>query len=177
MSDEMLIESTEEFDPKALGEKLAEKVDAEEARVEAELAAEQAEEESLPDIPEDQRQILEALGEYLAKVQSALGETQEIRPCHFCHGMGFNPISILPDAHSHPCDDCAGIGRVATGSLVLGNETAMCASCNGAGFIRNVPAATVPSTVEETAAPYVLSTEEIERIAADARARVGVNAA
>lgn len=165
-------------DPRQVGEKLREMVEAEAAAAEAETPADEPD----PDNPDDEetvgnRAIIEALGNYLGVVQSVMGEDAPITPCVFCQGFGFNSIELLADTHSHRCEDCGGHGRVHTGSLVPGNETRTCDSCRGTGFQTDSPVATIPQPETEPQVPHILSPAEVEQIAAQARANVGGQAA
>lgn len=177
MSEEITPETIGGFDPRAAGERIAELV-----AQETEDEEEEAEGESEPAEPEEETDpqqvaIMQALGEYLSVVQANLPEDVTVKPCHFCHGFGFNPIAALQAPGIDRCAVCGGIGVVATGSLVNGNETCMCSNCKGTGF--KAETGTGLEIVQPDGAPAVrmLSEAEIQEIAAQAQARAGVNAA
>lgn len=167
-----------ELDPRGVGEKLSAMVAAEAAAAEAETPEPDEDEEGAEDEESAANiAIMEALGEYLGKVQAIMGENAPVSPCVFCHGFGFNSIELLPDSHSHRCEHCGGHGRVYTGSLVIGNETRACEECRGTGFATDSTLASVLPVEVEPEGPKILSQAEVEQIAAEARARVGASAA
>lgn len=174
---EITPESIEEFDAKSIGEKIAALADASEAEALAETPEDEDEEGADDEGDPRQVAIMHALGEYLGVVQDNLPEGVEVKPCHFCHGFGFNPIAALQAPGIDRCAVCGGIGVVATGSLVVGNETCMCPNCKGTGF--KAETGTGPEIVQPEGAPAVrmLSEAEIQEIAARAQAMAGVNAA
>ena len=170
-------EDQETIDPRSVGEKIREMVKAEAAAMEAETVEEPDE----PD-PEDEPEkaidpLTAALIAYIGSVQEILGPGVPIHPCPYCQGKGFEPMTLNKDPHSEVCSECDGYGRVATGSFVSGNETRMCVHCSGAGY---VPERAVTILGDDTT-PFepvrVLTPEEVERIAADARTRVGIEGA
>ena len=170
-------ETPPEIDAQSTGEKLAAMVAAEAEAAEAETPEDEEEEAGEDNEGKMDARILEALGNYLQTVSEVIGDSMPVTPCAFCHGFGFNALEILPDSHSHRCENCGGHGRVYTGSLVPGNETKPCDECRGSGFKTELPQAVTPPAPEEPAPLAILSAEEVQRIADDARARAGVNAA
>lgn len=177
MTEEITPEAIEEASPKEIGERISAMVEEEAARAEAETPDEDEEGAEEEEIDPRQRAIMQGLGEYLEIVQANLPEGVTVNPCVFCHGFGFNPIELRKSPHHEQCPDCGGQGRYATDSFVPGNENAMCLTCNGRGFVNlnNAPVAVAPVNTPE---PFpVLTAEEVQRIAAEAQARAGVNAA
>jgi hypothetical protein len=160
------------IDPKTTGEKLREMVEAEAAAAEAEPDPEEPPEEEEEIAPDRIDPLTAALGRYVGEISQILGPEIPIIPCPYCQGKGFEPLLLEHDPHSVVCPECKGYGQVATGSYVQGNEVRMCQNCNGAGYKPDAPVvATIPAAPE--AEPLrVLTPEEVERIAADARAKV-----
>jgi hypothetical protein len=176
MSDEPATEAEEpetaEMDAKSLGEKIKEKVEAEASKYETEPEPEEPPEEEEEKAPDKIDPLTAALGRYVGEISQILGPEIPIIPCPYCQGKGFEPLLLEHDPHSVICPECKGYGQVATGSYVQGNEVRMCSHCNGAGYKPDAPVvATLPAAPD--AEPLrVLTPEEVERIAADARAKV-----
>lgn len=54
--------------------------------------------------------------------------------------IGLPDVSnYAPSATERICDDCRGLGKVRTGSMVANNETAKCDACNGKGYVASRP--------------------------------------
>lgn len=166
-----------DIDAETVGEKLREMIEAEATAAEAETPEEIEDggeeiETAAPDDP-----ILIALGVYLGVVQETLGADAPIQPCAYCHGMGFNPIELKADPHSHKCEGCDGFGEVTTFSKVTGNEARMCQDCKGAGYIAEQPEIIIPGGEKPTEPVSVLSDAEVAEIVRKAQEQAGVNAA
>jgi hypothetical protein len=161
-----------EMDAKSTGEKLAAMVEAEASQYETEPEPDEPPEDEPEITPDRIDPLTAALGRYIGEISQILGEEVPIIPCPYCQGKGFEPMLLAKDPHSEVCPECNGYGQVATGSYVQGNEVRMCSNCNGAGYKLDTPtAATLPASAEGEPL-RVLTPEEVERIAADARAKV-----
>lgn len=116
------------------GRDLAEMVDAEEARVEAELAAEQ-EAAQLTAEEAEQVERSKRADYHLRRFFEFAGieYPEEGVMCPTC-SMGFVPVEMRYAPGDQQCPICAGVGRTLTGSIVPGNETRVCPSCQGAGY-------------------------------------------
>lgn len=44
-----------------------------------------------------------------------------------------------PSATEHRCDDCGGLGRVRSGSLIPAHEALLCDACHGKGYVASRP--------------------------------------
>jgi len=161
-----------ELDAKTTGEKIAAMVEAEAAAAEAEPEPEEPPEEEEEIAPDRIDPLTAALGRYIGEISQILGPEVPIIPCPYCQGKGFEPMLLAKDPHSEVCPECNGYGQVATGSYVQGNEVRMCSNCNGAGYKLDAPTVGAATVTEEGQPLHVLTPEEVERIAADARARV-----
>lgn len=54
--------------------------------------------------------------------------------------IGLPDVSnYAPSATERMCDDCRGLGKARTGSMVPGQETARCDACGGTGFVATRP--------------------------------------
>jgi len=160
------------IDPKTTGEKLKEMIEAEAAAAEAEPEPEEPPEDEEEITPDRIDPLTAALGRYIGEISQILGHEVPIIPCPYCQGKGFEPMLLEHDPHSEICPECKGYGQVATGSYVQGNEVRMCSNCNGAGYKVDAPhAAQLPANPADIPL-RVLTAEEVERIAADARATV-----
>lgn len=54
--------------------------------------------------------------------------------------IGLPDVSnFAPSATERTCDDCRGLGKVRTGSMVPGQETGKCDACAGKGFVATRP--------------------------------------
>lgn len=166
-----------EIDPKTTGEKIREMVEAEAAAAEAEPEPEEPPEDETERAPDKVDPLTAALGRYIGEVMQILGPETPIHPCPYCQGKGFDAMILEHDPHSEVCPECKGYGQVATGSFVQGNEVRACTNCKGWGYVpERIIGATEPAT-PEGANIHVLTPEEVERIAADARARVEAHGA
>ncbi len=78
-------------------------------------------------------------------------------------GMPLEP-PFEQDPESHPCDTCAGWGRVKTGSKVGGESVVACPRCNGHGFITSreytTPAPAVSGSPPGELAPVLSEAEQ-----------------
>lgn len=165
-----------EMDAESVGEKLREMIEKEAAAAEAETPEDEDEEGAEDETAQVTDPILIALGEYLAKVQEVLGEDAPIRPCTYCHGMGFNPIELKQDTMSHVCEACDGLGEVVTGSKVPDNEARICPKCNGSGYIAELPEIKIGQPLAPDVPVPVLSEAEVAEIVRKAQEQAGVNA-
>jgi hypothetical protein len=96
---------------------------------------------------------------YAKRVAKALHG--ELPPdCRACGGLGFDLTGGQgePEFQAHEkfrgCDDCKGLGKVATGSKVMGHDLADCPDCLGRGYLERLPAMTaVPDQPAEYGTP------------------------
>lgn len=171
----------------ANGSKVRELADAEAARAEAtepdDETTEQEEAEQTPTEPEPptepgpdpeavseadaaKYQELERAQEaYFKRVSKAIAPEPLPPPCMTCGGTGldFAGHEAAPEFREHhkfiECDDCAGYGRVRTGSKVTGQELADCPKCVGRGFLEELPQiALAPDTPPTHGAPSWMGT-------------------
>lgn len=157
-----------------LGEKIRAMADENERDAEEEEAAEEEEPTPEPESFADLDPLSRALITYIGSVQEILGPEVPIHPCPYCQGKGFEPMQLAKDPHSDVCPECNGYGKVATGSFVEGNEVRACQNCNGWGYKPHGSTVSPAEMLPQTEPVKVLTTEEVERIAADARAKVGI---
>jgi hypothetical protein len=155
------------------GERIRAMVDAEEAAIEAETPEEPDEDEGEEVTPDRIDPLTAALGRYIGEVMQILGPEVPIQPCPYCMGKGFDAMVLENDPHSDICPECRGYGKVATGSFVQGNEVRGCSHCNGAGYKTHSPTMVAPAEPQAATPIQVLTPEQVDAIAADARARVG----
>jgi hypothetical protein len=80
---------------------------------------------------------------YAKRVAKALHG--ELPPdCRACGGLGFDLTGGQgePEFQAHEkfrgCDDCKGLGKVATGSKVMGHDLADCPNCQGRGYLEKL---------------------------------------
>jgi hypothetical protein len=139
--------------------------------------AEEAEKEQAEPAPEpepaqpdtglnaEQTQELErATIAYNKRVAKAFGG--ELPPeCPACMGLGFDLTggSGLPEFQEHEhyigCDECDGLGKVKTGSKVMGHDLADCPKCQGRGYLEKlVPVQAVPESPAEYGTPAWMGT-------------------
>ena len=88
--------------------------------------------------------------------------------------IGEDPDPPLTNDHySKVCEDCGGLGKVLTGSKVMGQTTAQCIPCKGRGWLAIGPereqgsilAATPPAPLPANGAPAVLDADPPEAAA------------
>lgn len=88
--------------------------------------------------------------------------------------IGEDPDPPLTNDHySKVCEDCGGLGKVLTGSKVMGQTTAQCIPCKGRGWLAIGPereqgsilAAAPPAPLPANGAPAVLDTDPPEAAA------------
>jgi len=170
--EEAEVEPAAGMDAKTTGEKIREMVEAEAAAAESEPEPEEPPDDDEELTPDRIDPLTAALGRYIGDVQQILGPDCPIHPCPYCLGKGFDAMILEKDPNSDICDECKGYGQVATGSFVQGNEVRMCQNCNGAGYKTHAPTLATPAAESPAESLHVLTPEEVERIAADARARV-----
>lgn len=77
--------------------------------------------------------------------------------CPACSGLGFDLFggASAPEFREHEhyigCADCAGLGKVKTGSQVMGHDLADCPHCQGRGYLEKLP---TPQAVPDQPAEY-----------------------
>lgn len=116
------------------GAELAAMVDAEEARVIEEEGAEaeaqaQAEEQHAQE--QHAQRVMYHLGRFLELTGRELPENGVT--CPTC-GLGIVDVEMRNDPEAERCEQCNGLGRTLTGSLVPGNADRVCPGCNGQGY-------------------------------------------
>lgn len=88
--------------------------------------------------------------------------------------IGEDPDPPLTNDHySKVCEDCGGLGKVLTGSRVMGQTTAQCIPCKGRGWLAigpereqgNILPAAPPAPLPANGAPAVLDTDPPEAAA------------
>lgn len=101
---------------------------------------------------------------HIEAVKGFMGDEFESLVCPKCDGSGFTdiPLTLLDvyvaDETKAQCPKCKGKGQLATPSLVEGQETVVCITCSGVGWItRQAEPANVvqfaPQTPTQTAPP------------------------
>lgn len=164
-------------DAASIGAKLAAMADANEAAAEAETPEDEDEEGAEEETHHEPNPLQDALVEYIGKVEAIIGNEIQIRPCAYCQGKGFNPVELLPDPKSKPCEACGGFGEVITGSKVPGNEARQCQDCHGGGYIAEATPIVLPGGKTDDAPLQVLSEAELAEVVRKAQEQAGANAA
>jgi hypothetical protein len=110
-------------------------------------------------------QLERAQETYLKRVEKILGPEAMPGLCPTCNGtaLNFAGHEAAPDYHTHEkyitCESCAGLGKVLTGSRVIGAETQDCPECMGRGYLERLPTvAAVPDQAQEYGTPSWMGT-------------------
>lgn len=87
--------------------------------------------------------------------------------CPACNGLGFDLTygAGAPQFQEHEhfigCDECAGLGKVKTGSQVMGHDLADCPKCQGRGYLEKLPTPqAVPDQPEQYGTPTWMGTPQ-----------------